>query len=80
MNFPARTSAIANASFYAVVHLAGNLALLAVLTYGGKSVLNGVMTVGDLTSFLLYRYGKKKKKKFENKQTNQQTNQFICDV
>jgi ABC-type multidrug transport system fused ATPase/permease subunit len=42
------------ASFASVVHVAGNFAVLAVLGYGGHLVLQGVMTIGDLTSFMLY--------------------------
>lgn len=42
------------ASFVSVVHTAGNFSVLAVLGYGGHLVLKGAMTVGDLTSFMLY--------------------------
>jgi ATP-binding cassette subfamily B (MDR/TAP) protein 10 len=50
----ARKSAMASAGFFAGFHLAGNVALLAVLSYGGQMVMDQQMTVGDLTSFLLY--------------------------
>lgn len=50
-----RKVAMANAAFWSGVHLAGNLSLLAVLAYGGSLVQSQVMTVGDLTSFLMYR-------------------------
>jgi len=34
--------------------LAGNIALVAVLHYGGTLVITGVMSVGELMSFVLY--------------------------
>eukprot|EP01063_Lacrimia_lanifica_P018400 TRINITY_DN25321_c0_g1_i1.p1 TRINITY_DN25321_c0_g1~~TRINITY_DN25321_c0_g1_i1.p1 ORF type:complete len:627 (+),score=171.15 TRINITY_DN25321_c0_g1_i1:98-1978(+) len=42
------------AAFDAVVHVAANGAVLAVLGYGGGMVLAGAITAGDLASFLLY--------------------------
>ena len=50
----ARKVAVAAAAFEASVHFATNLALIAVLGYGGSLVMSEVMTAGELTSFLLY--------------------------
>lgn len=47
--------AIANAGFFSAVHFGGNMSMLAVLAYGGSLVMDQQMTVGSLTSFLLYR-------------------------
>jgi ABC transporter fused permease/ATP-binding protein len=43
--------------FQAAVTTLGSGALVAVLWYGGKLVLDGAMTVGELTAFLLYTTG-----------------------
>ena len=40
--------------FEGLVHLATNMSLLTVLGYGGSLVVDGAMTVGELTSFLVY--------------------------
>ena len=45
---------LTSASFNAAVHLAGNASMLTVLAAGGQQVLDGTMTLGALTSFLLY--------------------------
>eukprot|EP00984_Skeletonema_dohrnii_P006714 scaffold2396_cov184-Skeletonema_dohrnii-CCMP3373.AAC.2 len=42
------------ALFDGVVHVAANGAVLLVLGYGGKLVLQNVLTAGDLTGFLMY--------------------------
>eukprot|EP00985_Skeletonema_marinoi_P032887 scaffold39908_cov343-Skeletonema_marinoi.AAC.1 len=42
------------ALFDGVVHVAANAAVLLVLGYGGKLVLQNEMTAGDLTGFLMY--------------------------
>jgi ATP-binding cassette subfamily B protein len=43
--------------FQAAVTTLGSSALIAVLWYGGRLVLDNVMTVGELTAFLLYTTG-----------------------
>lgn len=45
---------IASAAFEGSLHLAANVVLISVLGYGGSLVLDGAMTAGDLTSFILY--------------------------
>ena len=40
--------------FDASVHLAGNAALLGVLAFGAGEVTSGSLTIGDLTSFMMY--------------------------
>ncbi len=50
----ARRVSVAQAGFDAALHWSTNLALLAVLGYGGFLVESGAMTAGDLTSFLMY--------------------------
>jgi ABC-type multidrug transport system fused ATPase/permease subunit len=50
----ARRVGIAQAGFDAALVWSTNLALLAVLGYGGFLVQSGAMTAGDLTSFLMY--------------------------
>ena len=45
---------LASAWFEALVHLAANVSLLTVLGYGGSLVLDGNMTAGELTAFLVY--------------------------
>lgn len=44
-------------TFQAVVMTTGSAALVAVLWYGGHFVLDGEMSVGELTAFLLYTTG-----------------------
>ncbi|EDS36896.1 ATP-binding cassette sub-family B member 10, mitochondrial [Culex quinquefasciatus] len=44
----------ARATFYGMTGLSGNIIILSVLYYGGTMVSNSEMTVGALTSFILY--------------------------
>ncbi|CAO1415225.1 unnamed protein product [Diamesa tonsa] len=44
----------AKASFYGMTGLSGNIIIMSVLYYGGHLVNEGQMTVGALTSFILY--------------------------
>lgn len=44
----------ANGFFYAGTGFVGNCSILVLLTYGGTLVSRGVITVGDLTSLLMY--------------------------
>ncbi|PWN35298.1 putative ATP-binding cassette transporter [Meira miltonrushii] len=46
--------AYASGFFYAGTGFVGNCAILTLLTYGGSLVAKGVITVGDLTSLLMY--------------------------
>ncbi|KXS13731.1 ATP-binding cassette sub-family B member 10, mitochondrial [Gonapodya prolifera JEL478] len=50
----ARTEHVATATFFSSAMFAGNLTILAVLYFGSKLVVGGAMSVGELTSFLLY--------------------------
>ncbi|CAK9787373.1 hypothetical protein CC85DRAFT_289332 [Cutaneotrichosporon oleaginosum] len=50
----ARREAGASAIFFGMTGLTGNLAMLCLLTYGGHLVSTGAITVGDLTSLLIY--------------------------
>ncbi|KAI8379607.1 P-loop containing nucleoside triphosphate hydrolase protein [Radiomyces spectabilis] len=50
----ARKEALASGAFYGGAGLSGNLAVLAVLWYGGHMVMNHAITIGELTSFMLY--------------------------
>jgi ATP-binding cassette subfamily B protein len=50
----AKKSAILNAAFIASVFFSVNLSLLLVLYSGANIVMDGAMTAGELTSFLLY--------------------------
>lgn len=49
-----RKEAFASATFFGSTGLAGNITILALLGYGGTLVSRGVISVGDLTSLLLY--------------------------
>lgn len=49
-----RKEAFATATFYGSTGLAGNITILALLGYGGTLVSKGVISVGDLSSLLLY--------------------------
>lgn len=49
-----RKEAIASATFFGGAGLSGNLAILAVLWYGGRLVMQNAITIGDLASFMLY--------------------------
>lgn len=46
--------AYASGIFFGMAGLSGNLIILAILHYGGTMVHDGLITVGDLTSFFLY--------------------------
>ncbi|KAG2217641.1 hypothetical protein INT45_004217 [Circinella minor] len=50
----ARKEAIASAVFFGGAGLSGNLAVLAVLWYGGHMVMTNDITIGQLASFMLY--------------------------
>jgi putative ABC transport system ATP-binding protein len=50
-----KKAGIVTGGFFSSIYLAGYFALLTVLAYGGTLVINGEMTVGSLTSFILYR-------------------------
>lgn len=50
----ARKEALASAGFFGGAGLSGNLAILAVLCYGGHMVQTGAITIGELASFMLY--------------------------
>jgi len=50
----ARKEAVASAAFFGTTGWSGNMALLCLLGYGGSLVSQGVISVGDLTSLLLY--------------------------
>ncbi|KAI9486409.1 MAG: P-loop containing nucleoside triphosphate hydrolase protein [Benjaminiella poitrasii] len=50
----ARKEALASGLFFGGAGLSGNLAVLAVLWYGGKMVMENVISIGQLTSFMLY--------------------------
>ena len=50
----ARKEAIATAIFYGCTGFAGNITILCLLGYGGTLVSRGVISVGDLTSLLMY--------------------------
>lgn len=50
----AKKEAIASGAFFGGAGLSGNLAVLAVLWYGGQMVMQNTITIGELTSFMLY--------------------------
>jgi ATP-binding cassette subfamily B (MDR/TAP) protein 10 len=50
----ARKEALASAAFFGGAGLSGNLAVLSVLWYGGQMVMENAITIGELTSFMLY--------------------------
>jgi ABC-type multidrug transport system fused ATPase/permease subunit len=50
----ARKRSLASATFFGSVDLAVKMSMLGVLGYGGQMVTDGVLTSGELTSFLLY--------------------------
>ncbi|KAK0739672.1 P-loop containing nucleoside triphosphate hydrolase protein [Apiosordaria backusii] len=49
-----RRDAIISGTFFASTSWAGNMTILAMLIVGGNLVRTGVMTLGDLTSFMMY--------------------------
>ncbi|SCU81021.1 LADA_0B10770g1_1 [Lachancea dasiensis] len=49
-----RKEALANATFFSSTGILGDLSFLIVLGYGSHLVLQGGLTVGDLTAFMLY--------------------------
>ncbi|KAG2381875.1 hypothetical protein C9374_005667 [Naegleria lovaniensis] len=49
-----RQLGIARGVFYSAVNFGANMSMLAVLALGGFDVISGALTVGKLTSFLLY--------------------------
>ena len=49
-----KKEAVVAASFYGSTGLMGNLTIIAILYAGGGMVKNGVISVGELSSFLLY--------------------------
>ena len=50
----ARRIGLVAAGFDGAVHMAANLALVAVLAYGGQLVASGALSASDLTAFLMY--------------------------
>ena len=52
----ARKEAVASGIFFAATGWSGNLTLLALLGYGGTLVSKGLITMGDLTSLMLYTF------------------------
>ena len=44
----------ARAIFYGMTGMSGNVIIMSVLYYGGRLVSDGQMTIGELTSFILY--------------------------
>ncbi|ORY00133.1 hypothetical protein K493DRAFT_348094 [Basidiobolus meristosporus CBS 931.73] len=50
----AKKEAYASGIFYGVAGMSGNLTVLAVLSMGGTMVLNNEITIGALSSFLIY--------------------------
>lgn len=49
-----RRDAIVSGTFFASTSWAGNMTILAMLIVGGNLVRTGAMTLGDLTSFMMY--------------------------
>ncbi len=49
-----RTEALVSATFFSTSGFMGNITILALLYYGGNMVKSGVISIGDLTSFLMY--------------------------
>ncbi|ORX72634.1 hypothetical protein DL89DRAFT_277340 [Linderina pennispora] len=50
----AKKEAMASSLFFGGNGLAGNLAVLAFLGFGGRMVMNGEISIGDMTSVMLY--------------------------
>lgn len=49
-----KTEAVIAATFYGSTGLLGNLTIIAILYVGGNMVKNGVISIGELSSFLMY--------------------------
>lgn len=49
-----KTEAFISATYFSVTGLAGNMTILAVLYIGGGMVQSGAISIGELTSFLMY--------------------------
>lgn len=49
-----KKEAVVAASFYGSTGLMGNLTIIAILYVGGSMVKNGVISIGELSSFLMY--------------------------
>ncbi|KAM7214930.1 P-loop containing nucleoside triphosphate hydrolase protein [Rhypophila decipiens] len=49
-----RKDALISGTFFASTSWAGNMTILAMLIVGGNLVRDGIMTLGDLTSFMMY--------------------------
>jgi putative ABC transport system ATP-binding protein len=49
-----KTEAVVAASFYGSTGLLGNLTIIAILYVGGNMVKTGVISIGELSSFLMY--------------------------
>jgi len=50
----ARKRSLASATFFGTVDFSVKMSMLAVLGYGGQMVADGALTVGELSSFLMY--------------------------
>lgn len=50
----ARKEAVATGIFFGGTGWSGNITMLALLGYGGSQVASGIITVGDLTTLLMY--------------------------
>jgi len=50
----AKKDALASATFYSGVGMGGNLMVISVLLIGGSMVMSNAISIGELTSFLLY--------------------------
>ena len=46
--------AMATGTFFAINGFSGNVIILTVFYFGGSSIANQIITIGDLTSFLMY--------------------------
>lgn len=49
-----KTEALISATFFSTTGLMGNMTILAILYVGGGMVKSGAISIGDLTSFLMY--------------------------
>ncbi|KAF3107819.1 ATP-binding cassette permease mdl1 [Orbilia oligospora] len=46
--------ALVSATFFSTTGFAGNVTILAILVFGSQQVKNGLISIGELTSFLMY--------------------------